>query len=281
MAHWVIVDSALTCFVVLSLTFFVAAYLSPDRGKRFLFYALCYVCCTLAFYSKGFIGVAIPALAVLTFLIFEKNLREILRMHLWLGIGVFLVLTLPWFLSLWQQGGAEYLKVFLVHNHLDRFAGGSTGHAKPFYYYLTQFPGGYLPWSLLLVPVFYWSFKKTEYPDEKSRKGVLFAKCWFIAGFIFLSLASTKRVLYLMPVFAPISLLTANYIEASFNRIVFRKFEEFFALLFGAVVLMVSLATIPLYFYALKKYGLGDPPTETAATIRWLLVALVLSLMAL
>ncbi len=127
-AHWVIVDSALTCFIICGLTFFLAAYLSPRKGRRLLFYLLCYISCTLAFYAKGFIGVAIPGLAVLTFLIFDRNIKEILKMHLWLGIAVFLAMTLPWFLSLWHQGGGDYLRVFLIHNHIERFAGGSTGH---------------------------------------------------------------------------------------------------------------------------------------------------------
>ena len=280
-AHWVIVDNALTWFVILSLTFFFGAYLSRNRRTRFFLYALCYVCCTLAFYSKGFIGVAIPGVAVLTFLVFGKNLREIFKMHLWLGIGIFLVLTLPWFIELWHQGGWEYLEVFLVHNHLERFASESTNHAQPFYFYLIQLPGAFLPWTLLLIPVFYWSFRKTTYPDDKSRQAVLFAKCWFIAGFVLLSLASAKRVLYLMPILAPISLLTATYIEAGLKRTDFRKFETFFILAFGVAVFLVSLATIPLYFYASKKYAFGVPLAETAEVILFALVATALSLAAL
>ena len=172
-AHWVIVDSALTCFVILALTFFMAAYLSERRGRRYLFCTLCYLSCTLAFYAKGFIGIAIPALAVLSFVLFDRNIKEILRMRLWLGIVLFLVLTLPWFLALSHQGGTTFLKVFLVHNHLERFAGGSTGHSQPFYYYLAQFPGGYLPWSILLVPVFYWSFRRQGRP-QGTQKGYPF-----------------------------------------------------------------------------------------------------------
>jgi len=280
-AHWVIVDSALACFTILALTFFMAAYLSQNRGRRFLFYALCYLCCTLAFYTKGFIGIAIPALAVLSFLLFDRNIKEIFRMHLWLGIALFLALTLPWFLALSHQGGTEFLKIFLVHNHLERFAGGSTGHYQPFYYYLTQFPGGYLPWSLLVVPVFYWSFRRQGKLPGRQGKGILFAKSWFISGFLFLSLASTKRVLYLMPIFAPIALLTASYIEASLTRRELRGFEKAFALLFWLVVFIVGLAAIPLFFYGSKKYGFGLPAMEVCWTVCLALVSMVLSLIAL
>jgi hypothetical protein len=168
-----------------------------------------------------------------------------------------------------------------VWNHIERFASQSANHAKPFYFYLTQFPGSYVPWSILLIPVFYWSFKRTTYLDDTPRKGVLFAKCWFIAGFVFLSLASAKRVLYLMPVMAPIALLTANYIDTGLKRTDFRKFETFFVVAFGVAVSLVSLATIPLYFYASKKYGFGLPSKETAEVILFALVATVLSLAAL
>jgi 4-amino-4-deoxy-L-arabinose transferase-like glycosyltransferase len=244
-------------------------------------YVLCYISCTLAFYAKGFIGVAIPGLAVLAFLVFDRNIKEILRMHLWLGVAVFLAMTLPWFLSLWHQGGSEYLRVFLIHNHLERFAGGSTGHHQPLYYYLVQFPGAFLPWSLLLVPVFFWSFRRPRPLEGKAEKGLLFAQCWFIAGCLLLSAASTKRVLYLMPIFAPISLLTAWYMEAALVRAGFGKLDNFFIRAFGYVILMVSLAIIPLFFIASKKYGFDVPPKETTWTVLFTLAALVLSLMAL
>lgn len=281
-AHWVIVDSALTCFIMFAMTLFMAGYLAESKGKKFLFYALCYVACGFAFFSKGFIGIAIPGLAILVFLIFDKNLKEILRMHLWLGILIFIAMVLPWFLALWRQGGSDYLRVFLVHNHLQRFApGGSSGHNHPFYYYLTEFPPGFLPWSLLLVPVLHRSFSRSDALPERSKKGVLFAKCWFLTGFIFLSIASTKRVLYLMPIFAPIALLTAWYIDATLARISFKKFENVFLWLFGLLPFFCGVAAVPVYFYLSKVYDLGFPVRETSSIVAVAVVASGLSLAGL
>jgi len=266
-AHWVIVDSALTCFVILSLAFFTAAYLSDNRRKRFIFYGLCYVSCTLAFYTKGFIGIAMPGLAILAFLIFDRNLREVLKMHLWFAILIFLVMTLPWFLSLWGQGGGEYLRVFLVHNHLERFAGGSTGHNQPFYYYLVQFPTAFLPWSILIVPVLSWSFRKRDQQADRTGKGTLLMLCWFISGFVFLSIASTKRALYLMPVFAPISLLTAAYIDTTLTKSVFGKLENVFRSVFAFLPLLAGIGAIPALVFASRKYGFDLPAKEMGLTI--------------
>ena len=280
-AHWVIVDGALTCFVILSLVFFTIAYLSDKPAKRFISYGLCYISCTLAFYTKGFIGVVMPGLAILVFLIFDRNLREILKMHLWLGVLVFLAMTLPWFLSLWHQGGGEYLRVFLIHNHLERFAGGSTGHHQPFYYYLVQFPTAFLPWSILIVPALFRSFRKKDGEEDRARKGTLLMLCWFIAGFIFLSAASTKRALYLMPLFAPISLLTAAYIDAAITGPVFRKWEKAFIYAFSLLPLIAGIAAIPALVIASRKYGFGLPAKEFVLTILFSVVAVALSVAAL
>ena len=124
-AHWVIVDGALTFFVMGALYSFITGYLTETNRKKLLCYSLFYVACTLAFYTKGFIGIAIPGVSILAFLIIERNFREIIKMRLWLGVLIFLVMTLPWFIALWQQGGTEYFKVFFIHNHLQRFLPGS------------------------------------------------------------------------------------------------------------------------------------------------------------
>jgi 4-amino-4-deoxy-L-arabinose transferase-like glycosyltransferase len=282
-AHWVIVDSALTCFVILSLTFFMFAYLSHEHtARRLVYYILCYVSCALAFYAKGFVGVAIPGLAILSFLLLDRNLKEIPRMRLWLGAVIFLLLTLPWFFALWLHGGPEYLKVFLVHNHLERFAGGTSGHAQPFYYYLTQFPTAFLPWSLLLVPVLFRGFRAVwaGQPGDTARKGLLFALCWFVAGFVFLSAASTKRALYLMPILAPISLCTAWYMGETIrgHR---GRLDAVFCLAFAIAVLLVALSVAPLLVLASRKYGIGYPPREVFWAVLLSGAALVFAVTAL
>ena len=281
-AHWLVVDSALTCFVITAMVFFMAGYRSDKPGKKLLSYTLCYISCTLAFYSKGFIGIAIPGLGVLAFIIFDRNLKELLRMQLWLGILVFAAMALPWFAALWYQGGAEYLRVYLVYNHLQRFLpGGASGHHQPFYYYLTEFPTGFLPWSLLLVPVIYFCIKRWGKEAAGYQKGLLFAGCWFLAGFVFLSLASTKRVLYLMPMFAPVALLTACYIDTTLESRSFQKIEKVFLWAFGCLLVLVGLMCVPLYLYAAKVYAMGSSRALLAAVMSVSVLVVLCSLVSL
>ena len=271
------------------LYFFIKAYLTETNRKKILFYCLFYIACTLAFYTKGFIGIVIPGLSVLTFLVIERNFREIIKMRLWLGVLIFLAMTLPWFIALWQHGGTEHLKVFLLHNHLQRFfpsgfagtiSGAASGHHHPFYYYITEFPSGFLPWSILLIPVLFHAFSKSGKSGDAnvlSEKGTLFAKCWFFAGIIFLSIASTKRTLYLMPIFAPIAMLTATYIDSTLKSPqLLTTIGKIFAWVFTIVLLFVGLALTPICFYMKKLY-----PMDVSGTLLILIIVLSLFMIAL
>jgi 4-amino-4-deoxy-L-arabinose transferase-like glycosyltransferase len=238
---------------------FIVGYLSDNNRKKLLCYILVYVSCSLAFFTKGFIGVVIPGLGILAFLVADRNIKEIFKMRLWLGALIFLVMTLPWFIALWHQGGTENLNVFLIHNHLRRFIPGSfsreaSGHHHPFYYYLIEFPVGFLPWSLLLIPVVAYAFSKTAESHAPWEKGLLFAKCWFFAGIIFLSVASTKRTLYLMPIFAPIAMLTAMYISSTLTSQSLNRIGKFFLWVFAIVLLLIGVGTTPVYVYVKGIY---------------------------
>ena len=274
--HWVLVDSALTCFVICAMAFFAAAYTSQEKRKKLLFYVLLYLSCTLAFYAKGFVGVVIPALAVVVFLLFERNLREVLQMRLWLGIILFSALVLPWFLALWHQGGAEHLKTVLVENHLNRFMRpGNLGHAQPLYFYLADFPPGFLPWIILIVPLLYRAFSGTGKLPAQARTGLLLAKCWFFSGFVFLSMASGKRLLYTLPVFAPLAMMTAWFVETSMRPVHIKKIEKVFLWMFAVFPLAVGAAAGPLYFHFTE----GDLPGGPRALppVIWVLSAVAVA----
>lgn len=266
-AHTVIVDGALTFFVLCCMAFFITGYLSESNRKKLLCYILMYVACSLAFLTKGFIGVVIPGLGILAFLVADRNLKEILKMRLWLGALIFLAMALPWFIALWHQGGTEYLKVFLFHNHLQRFlpdglagavSADVSGHHNPIYYYLIEFPVGFLPWSILLVPALIHACSRAGRSGAPSEKGLLFAKCWFFAGIIFLTASSTKRTLYLMPIFAPMAIITAAYIESTLVFPSINRVGKAFLWVFALVLLMIGAGAVPGYLYARHSHVLAS-----------------------
>ncbi len=189
-------------------------------------------------------------------------------MRLWLGVLIFVIMVLPWFVALWHHGGAGHLNVFLLQNHLQRFLPSSmiggisrstSGHHNPFYYYITQFPIAFLPWSILLIPALHHAFSETQKDRGLPEKGCLFAKCWFFTGIVILSVASTKRALYLMPILAPISMLTSLYIDHTLKPQPLNRMGKVFTWLFGLLLTAIGVAGLPVYFYFKKLY-----PIDTA-----------------
>jgi 4-amino-4-deoxy-L-arabinose transferase-like glycosyltransferase len=289
-SHWVIVDSALTFFVICTMGLFIKGYLSEDEKTKLSCYLLLYVSSTLAFLTKGFIGIVMPGLSIMIFLILDKNLKEILRMRLWLGVLIFIILAFPWFIALWHQGGAGSLNDYLIPNQLQRFLptrmtwGTSEiflGHRHPFYYYLHQFPAVFLPWSILLVPVLYHAFSKRRQSQGRADKGLLLAKCWFFVVFILLSIASTKRALYLLPIFAPFAMITALYMDNTLGSQPLNKIGKVFVWILNIVLLVISLELAPTYFYIKKSYLLNLPPTVFVSIVATSILVTALSLAAI
>jgi 4-amino-4-deoxy-L-arabinose transferase-like glycosyltransferase len=97
----------------------------------------------------------------------------------------------------------------VVDNLFGRAVQGTT-HAQPFYYYLEKFPPDLLPW-LLLLPVTVWAARRAlasdAVPDD--RRPWRFLLSWIATSVLFFSLASGKRLRYLLPVEPAFALLFA------------------------------------------------------------------------
>ena len=142
----------------------------------------------------------------------------------------------------------DFLKTFYLYNQLGRFLHGSIytgGHIRPFYYYLTTIWADGAPWSLLLIPFFI----KTRKPNEVTR----FLCAWFVGGIVLLSIASTKRGLYLLPLFPAMAVMVA-YWMSDMTRRVPEKWEHIFLYIIGGLVFLCALA-VPLG-YCLELRGI-------------------------
>jgi 4-amino-4-deoxy-L-arabinose transferase-like glycosyltransferase len=91
---------------------------------------------------------------------------------------------------------------------VGRFSGGfqDAGHFEPFYYYLLKLPQSFLPWNLL-VYLGVWHFRK----QLMDNRYLLFFSLWLLAQMTLLTLASSKRMVYLMSLAPAASVIAAEY----------------------------------------------------------------------
>lgn len=203
-------DALLTLGVTLALLSFLQAWLKPPgRIEHWLAFAAGIAISTL---SKGVLGLALPAVVIFACLLWDSLARRRLEISAWLRP---LLWTLPgllplliWLLFLYRDGGSAALEEILWTNSIGRFNGSfsEAGHFEPFYYYLVRLPQAFLPWNFLLY-LGLWHLRKRLAQDRY----LLFFCLWLAAQLALLTLASSKRMVYLMALAPAAAVIAAEY----------------------------------------------------------------------
>ena len=165
--------------------------------------ALFYICCGLAFMAKGVMGVAIPGVIALLYLIVSGRWSLLTSGALRVGTGIILsiAVALPWYLAMFVRHGPAFLNRLLVHDHINRLAAGVHGDKGAIDYFLGQISFGTFPW-VALIPL-------ALVVGAKAFKGSLhtFLVIWFVACFVLFNAMVTKFHHYIFPALIPLAIL--------------------------------------------------------------------------
>lgn len=235
-SHKMLVDVGLVFFITAGMCAFLLAY----KGLFGAGYKVFWLCLVLAFLTKGIIGLAIPGAGILFFMLWQRDAGFI--RDAWAIQGTLLVLAvmLAWSLVLYLKGGTDFLYSFYVYNQIARFIPAGMiyqgGHVRPFYFYLLDVPVQTAPWSLLLIP----ALVSAGRPRDTEK----FLYSWLLGGLLLLSIASTKREIYFLPMFPAMALIISRWMARSASRET-RRWEDF--ILYGTIVLMlIAWIAIPV-----------------------------------
>ncbi len=169
--------------------------------------------------TKGLLGAVLPASGIGIWLIADDLLS-----HRWnwrrylLTAAAFFTAMIPyglWLLVLYRDAGFHAVHTVVVVNNFGRFGGTQGDHASPFYDYLLKFPEMFQPyWAFLVAGLVLEAYTLRKSRDCRS----LFLLCLTVVPFFLLSLASAKRMVYMLPL-APIAAIQA----ADFLSFVLKK----------------------------------------------------------
>jgi 4-amino-4-deoxy-L-arabinose transferase-like glycosyltransferase len=207
------IDATLTFFTTTSIFFFLHWYQhskgegKEEKGERSLSIYGFYIGMAFATLAKGPVGFILPLMVSLVYLLVQKDWKAMKRMRLLTGMALCFVVVLSWYLPAVLKGGQNFLNETLLHHTIDRFAKGSS-HIRPIYYYLTNFPVDFLPWFLFLPGAIVYGFSERK---EGISRGFLFLVVWFVAIFLFFSVSTGKRAIYLLPLYPAASLLVGRF----------------------------------------------------------------------
>jgi 4-amino-4-deoxy-L-arabinose transferase-like glycosyltransferase len=187
----------------------------------------------IATLSKGVLGLAMPGVVIFAYLLADTLIDKRLNFAAWLRPALLtllgLVPLLIWLVMLYQRGGAQAVTDVLLTNSVGRFSGSfvEAGHYEPFYYYLAKLPQAFLPWNIL-VYLGLWHFRK----NLVANRYLLFFTLWLLAQFAMLTLASSKRTVYLMSMTPAAAVIAAEYASVLYAKL---KVRETAATLLGRI----------------------------------------------
>jgi 4-amino-4-deoxy-L-arabinose transferase-like glycosyltransferase len=220
-SHWILVDNALALAVAATWTCY--AHAQARRGvPRALLLAGMYASLAAACLSKGAIGLGVPVLGIAVHLSWTRRLRAFAGWHLAVGAALVAGSIGAWLWALYLEGGSEALRTFLVYNQLGRFYPDAFdytgGHRRPFWHYFANSPVDWLPWTPFLALAVVSALRSWEAIDERARDGVRFCLAASAPLILVLSLAGTKRGLYLYPICPALALLVGSWMAREAER---------------------------------------------------------------
>lgn len=231
-------DMLLCMFIVLSLRSFytMATSAESQRGAKLMFPLYMF----LAVFSKGPLGLLIPLLSTLVYLLFTGRIREFGRYWGWRTWSVLVLCFTVWFACVYAEGGAEYLNNLLFHQTIDR-AVDAFHHKEPFYYYGIAVWYSIAPWSLMVVPLVAAVASKCRQLPDLHR----FFFYIVITTFVLLSLISSKLQVYLLPAF-PFAIYLAVLHLSRFRESVWLN-------ILYAITAAIFISILPLLHYMIRS----------------------------
>ena len=223
----------------ISLTVFAFADFTLTRERKSLY--LGYVAAALALLSKGLIGVLIPGMILLPWLIVTGNWRRIPALLHPLGILLFLAIISPW-LYFAQQKYPNFLHYFFIEQQFDRFSSGQFNNKQPWPFYLVCLIISFLPWLLLIGKRYTW---KTA-AALLNKPIFLLLVWWAISVIVFFSIPPSKLAGYILPATPPLAIYLACVLHKAFSVDgAYRKVWSDWANLGFLAILTAALFALP------------------------------------
>ncbi|HNY66570.1 MAG TPA: glycosyltransferase family 39 protein [Deltaproteobacteria bacterium] len=208
-ARWIQVDTALVFGVALAMYL----YLRMQERQTFTGSVLLGLAVGVAFMAKGLVGPAIIVSAVLADAILKKDLGVVWKTKPVIVVAAAALPVVPWILGLYLQGGWPFLRETLIVNNLMRFLGSpegaALGHQNGPFHYVKSLPANALPWTLVAIPALASSFRNF-------RKDPYLP--WFIGPLVLLCLSSTKRSVYLVPLYPALACLIGTWLMGAAQK---------------------------------------------------------------
>jgi 4-amino-4-deoxy-L-arabinose transferase-like glycosyltransferase len=266
-ARSVIFDMPLTFFVTLATASYWLS--EADNFEHAWHDVIFFTAMGVAAITKGPVGFLLPLLSILAYLALRGRPGELKRLRWRLGVPVFLVVTLPWFVAV-SLRNPDFPKYAFWQESVLRFATGRAHRSGGPLYYVPVFLAGFLPWSFFLLFAGWNRLKAWRDLRREDHKLYLFLLAWLAAIFVFFSISRSKLPGYFLPATIPLSLLMAR-VWAELDAPTLNRRPDWLTAGFAALIalgLLVSLSPQLLRFHNVQLLATKKIPVPVMPLIR-------------
>lgn len=204
-------------------------------------FIISYVSLGLAILAKGPLSLVLSVAVVLTFLVWQKDLKSFRYSLPLCGLSLISFIVLPWYITAGLNGGAQYVYAMIVRQNLAR-ALDAWDHIQPWWRYISYVAIDYFPWSLMVPVAVYGLFKK-----RKSISGVYaFVVIAWLIPIILLSFSKSKQGKYILMSYPFLSMAIAHEVFALSVK-TSKRLQNITAIIFGMlgfIILLIIMTNI-------------------------------------
>ncbi|WP_027720910.1 ArnT family glycosyltransferase [Maridesulfovibrio zosterae] len=212
-AHYSRMDLLFGSFIIWANICLFKGFHTENSGKWFM---SAFALMGIATLTKGPLGLVFPLLTAICFLIWKQKLKLFKNKNLLKGFLILLAILIAWVVGALLVDGTSFIHN-IFYKQIYQRAVSSFHHEEPFQYYLIAFPLAWLPWTMAIFAMPLRKLFKVNHWVEVigQRKNTLtdgrdWAWIMFISGFVLLTCLSIKVLIYILPLFAPLAILTAK-----------------------------------------------------------------------
>lgn len=266
-----VLDGPFSAFFTLAMALFFRGNIEDSAKKKRLFYAAFGVASGLAFLTKGFLGLALPIIVIVPYMLWRRQFAELLRFP-WIPLLLAAAVALPWALAIHFRD-PDYWRYFIWHEHLQRFfdPAGAAQHPQPFWFFGPILVLGAFP-LLFLLPAAVAGLRKSW-----KEPLVVFCLLWFTLVFAFFSTSGGKLGTYILPCFPPLAALVAlgayRYLQSGKTRLFDSGAKSFGGLLLVALwgIAALHILPFPSEWRIFSRHEIGRWMLGSTAVLVWAL----------
>lgn len=225
------IDSLLLFFITASTYCFWMGY--SKLSKKNYWFILWFLFMGFGMFSKGPVGIVIPLLIPMLFLLYIKKLYVLKNINWFWGFFVFSIIVSPWFILIYSLVSSYNTEMFFIQQNYVWFGGGGEWYKG--YVYIPHLFIGFFPWSLALPMAFIFTWKDLRYKkDEK----IVFLWIWIFVVFFVFGMFGKKVSRYILPLYPAVSLLTSYMVNDRKNM--YRIFSLALTIICFFIILIVN-----------------------------------------